>query len=117
MARSLQSTSSVTNNILLRVTVPKWTGRKRKRGSDEPFTDSSSVPGHTESERRDAKTRLRNLRDNVGKYTVEAVGRVERTHVFRGKYLSDDHKEKKENEKKGREKSLRLFELRCVFFI
>ncbi|KAL1963958.1 hypothetical protein VTN77DRAFT_7633 [Rasamsonia byssochlamydoides] len=80
LSRPLQSTCSPSNNILLRVTVPKWTGRKRKRGSDEPFTG----PAEPAAERRDAKTRLRTLRDNVGKYTIEPVGRVERTHVFRG---------------------------------
>ncbi|KAL1850289.1 tau 95 subunit of transcription factor TFIIIC [Paecilomyces lecythidis] len=79
MARSIQSTSLPSNNIVLKVTVPKWTGRKRKRGSDDPFTMDPTA----ENERRTAKDRLRSLRDNEGKYHVEAVGMVERTHVFR----------------------------------
>lgn len=36
--------------------------------------------------RRAAHDLLRSLRDNVGKYQVEAVGRVDRTHVFRGEW-------------------------------
>ncbi|KAJ9316621.1 hypothetical protein DTO271D3_3128 [Paecilomyces variotii] len=79
MARPVQSSSLPSNNIVLKVTVPKWTGRKRKRGSEEPFTADPAA----ENERRTAKDRLRSLRDNVGKYHVEAVGMVDRTHVFR----------------------------------
>ncbi|KAL2010703.1 hypothetical protein VTN00DRAFT_6510 [Thermoascus crustaceus] len=84
MSRPLQSTSSPSNNILLKVTVPKWTGRKRKRGSDEPFTAAYPAAETAGAQRRSAKDLLRSLRDNVGKYQVEAVGRVDRTHVFRG---------------------------------
>ncbi|GAD92040.1 RNA polymerase III transcription factor subunit, putative [Paecilomyces variotii No. 5] len=79
MARSIQSASLPSNNIVLKVTVPKWTGRKRKRESDEPFTLDAAA----ENERRTAKDRLRSLRDNEGKYHVEAVGMVDRYHVFR----------------------------------
>lgn len=82
MARPVQSSSLPSNNIVLKVTVPKWTGRKRKRGSEEPFTADPAA----ENERRTAKDRLRSLRDNVGKYHVEAVGMVDRAHVFRSKY-------------------------------
>jgi general transcription factor 3C polypeptide 5 (transcription factor C subunit 1) len=85
MSRPAQSTSSPSNNILLKVTVPKRTGRKRKRGSGEPFT---GVPVSTLSPelqpRRSAKELLQSLHDNVGKYQVEPVGTVNRTHVFRG---------------------------------
>ncbi|KAL2000143.1 hypothetical protein VTN02DRAFT_3492 [Thermoascus thermophilus] len=85
MSRPLQSTSTPSNNLLLKVTVPKWTGRKRKRGSGEPFRDAyPTPPGPAGAQRRSAKDLLRSLRDNVGKYHVEAVGRVDRTHVFRG---------------------------------
>lgn len=40
--------------------------------------------GDVAPERPSAKEILRSLSDNVGKYQVEAVGRVDRTHVFRG---------------------------------
>lgn len=83
MSRPLHSTSSATNNILLKVTVPKRTGRKRKRGSDEPFSGSLPV-AEPEPQRRDAREFLKTLRDNVGRYQVEPVGMVQRTHVFRG---------------------------------
>ncbi|KAI9933111.1 tau 95 subunit of transcription factor TFIIIC [Aspergillus wentii] len=81
MSRPLQSTSSHSNNILLKVTVPRRTGRKRKKGSNEPFADDSTVP---ENQPQSAKDLLRSLRDNLGRYQVEPVGMVNRTHVFRG---------------------------------
>ncbi|KAJ5621022.1 hypothetical protein N7510_005006 [Penicillium lagena] len=87
MARPIQSTSSASNNILLKVTVPKRTGRKRKKGSDEPFADAEPNGAADENElprRRSARDLLRSLRDNVSSYDVQPVGRIERTHVFRG---------------------------------
>ncbi|RDW92801.1 transcription factor TFIIIC subunit TFC1 [Aspergillus mulundensis] len=85
MARPLQSICSPSNNILLQVTVPKRTGRKRKRGSNEPFQDDPDLLKNSDgSLRHTAKDCLRSLRDNVGKYQVEPVGLVERTHLFRG---------------------------------
>lgn len=80
MCRPVRSTNTVSNNVVLKVTVPKRTGRKRKRGSDEPFTQDASEP----QQRRTAQQLLRSLQDNVGRYQVEPVGMVNRTHVFRG---------------------------------
>ncbi|PKY03793.1 RNA polymerase III transcription factor IIIC subunit [Aspergillus campestris IBT 28561] len=80
MCRPLRSTNTVSNNVVLKVTVPKRTGRKRKRGSDEPFTHDVSEP----QQRRTAQQLLRSLQDNAGRYEVEPVGMVNRTHVFRG---------------------------------
>lgn len=94
MSRPLQSTSSPANNVLLRVTVPRRTGRRRKRGTDEPFTDepgagTDAAPGvdNADSPRPTASDLRQNLEDNVGKYQVETVGMVNRTHVFRGEQL------------------------------
>jgi general transcription factor 3C polypeptide 5 (transcription factor C subunit 1) len=87
MSRPLLSTSSASNNILLKVTVPKRTGRKRKRGSDEPFSGVPVTTVNEQPQRRSAKQLLRSLSDNVGKYQVEPVGLVTRTHVFRGLYF------------------------------
>ncbi|KAL4915642.1 RNA polymerase III transcription factor IIIC subunit-domain-containing protein [Aspergillus aurantiobrunneus] len=85
MSRPMQSISSPSNNILLQVTVPKRTGRKRKRGSNEPFPDDPASPGTNDGPPRPTARRvMRSLRDNVGKYQVEPVGLVDRTHVFRG---------------------------------
>lgn len=85
MSRPIQSTSLPSNNILLKVTVPRRTGRKRKRGSDEPFTGVPvSTLGPELQPRRSARELLRSLSDNVGRYQIEPVGLVSRTHVFRG---------------------------------
>lgn len=82
MSRPLRSISTASNNVLLRVVVPKRTGRRRKRGSSEAFTDAPATDG----EAQDASHMQRTLQDNVGKYRVEAIGMVDRTHVFRGRY-------------------------------
>ncbi|KLJ09501.1 hypothetical protein EMPG_15084 [Blastomyces silverae] len=99
MSRPLSSTCNPANNILLKITVPKRTGRKRKRGSDEPFTydlndveEASEPAGPTTgrssatapSRALNARALLRRLQDTVGKYEVEAIGCVERMHNFRG---------------------------------
>ncbi len=86
MSRPLASTSTASNNILLKITVPKRTGRKRKRGSSEPYMNNSVIDPSAVVTPRDARNLLRRLRDNIGRYEVEAVGRVERTHVFRGRF-------------------------------
>ncbi|KAJ5641954.1 RNA polymerase III transcription factor subunit [Penicillium lividum] len=82
MARPLVSTVNQTNNILLQVTVPKRTGRKRKRGSDEPFTGAPQDA--LDSQRRTSKELMRSLRENPSQYNIQPVGKIERTHVFRG---------------------------------
>ena len=84
MARPLLSTSSLSNNVLLKVTVPKRTGRKRKRGSDEPFTDATPEKD-SQLQRRTSKDLLRCLQDNHSRYRIEPVGKITRTHVFRGR--------------------------------
>ncbi|OOQ89026.1 putative RNA polymerase III transcription factor subunit [Penicillium brasilianum] len=83
MSRPIQSTSCPSNNVLLKVTVPKRTGRKRKRGTDDPFVDATLENGEP-VRRRPAKDIMRSLSDNPSKYRVEAMGKIERTHVFRG---------------------------------
>ena len=83
------------NGILLKITVPKRTGRKRKRGSDEPFSgDGDLPPGSTRNGtvtqvaslgRRDKPASiLRKMQDNAEKYHVEAVGVVKDTYRYRG---------------------------------
>ncbi|EEP79109.1 predicted protein [Uncinocarpus reesii 1704] len=92
MSRPLFSTSKPANNMLLKVTVPKRTGRKRKRRSQEPYrddaasrpTDSPPAAGSC-----DAKQLLRRLRDNADCYDIEVVGKVERVHVFRNEKLKN----------------------------
>lgn len=98
LAGRILSRNHETNNILLKITVPKRTGRKRRRGTDEPFVDEpfpkkSSYRkdvGETEirsqSRLDDPSVLLRSLQDNVDKYEVEAVASIPRTHRFRSKF-------------------------------
>jgi len=73
--------------------VPKRTGRKRKRGSAGPWEgdaamtdgDASRQDGPAQLELEDPTTLKRKLRDNVGKYEVEALGLIKHTHRYRGK--------------------------------
>lgn len=87
MSRPSQSSNSQTNNVLLKVTVPRRTGRRRKRGVEEPFTEMHPSSGDHGWPRRSAKDLRRSLRDNVERYQLEPVGMVNRTHVFRGVHL------------------------------
>ncbi|KIW92686.1 uncharacterized protein Z519_06533 [Cladophialophora bantiana CBS 173.52] len=77
--RAVLSYNKPTNNLLLKVTVPGRTGRKRKRGSDEPYFEYST-DSHP---RRDVKYLLRSLRDNRERYRAEIVGPIGSTHVWR----------------------------------
>lgn len=83
MASAMESIDRQTNNVLLKITVPKWTGRKRKRGTDEPFTRSHSAPQEIEKERQSCRFRQRSLMDNAHRYSAEAIGTATKTHNFR----------------------------------
>lgn len=94
-SRPVSSHYAASHNVLLKVTVPKRTGRKRKRGSDEPFQggvdmQSSTTPAeasqHIYSQALLDSPRLlrRKLADNVGRYHVEPVGVIKHTHRYRG---------------------------------
>ncbi|KAL5387442.1 hypothetical protein DPSP01_003665 [Paraphaeosphaeria sporulosa] len=91
LAKRLLSTPVATSNLLLRVTVPKRTGRKRKRGSSGPFLadadvgaakDKLPIPQHQKSH-ADAATIFRSLQDNASKYDVSVAGVIDETHRFR----------------------------------
>lgn len=91
--KPLMSHNARTHNVVLKVTVPKRTGRKRKRGSNGPWQGDIKVPDTASEgeEQVSSRARLdepnllrRKLADNVGKYNVEAVGMVKHTHRFRG---------------------------------
>lgn len=112
MRKPIPSAVVRTNNILLKISVPKRTGRKRKRGSQCPFTFPSfdSTPSHDDhkssqystvfqkpssthvgideggsgnSTTDDSSVLLQSLRDNPKKYDVDVVGIVRETHRFR----------------------------------
>lgn len=91
-AKRTQATNVRSQNVLLKVSVPKRTGRKRKRGSDEPFafpneegpTDShmnGSQRAHSADSR--AQTLIKTLQDNPSSYTITPVGTIKQTYRFR----------------------------------
>lgn len=86
MNAAIVSHNAATHNVLLRVTVPKRTGRKRKRGSNGPWegdvATSDGAPGTLAPE--DPRELRRKLQDTVGTYEAEAVGKIKQTHRFRG---------------------------------
>lgn len=85
---------AASHNIVFKVTVPKRTGRKRKRGSDDPWQEEveettaadGPAPANFRSHRKldAAKVVRRKLQDNVGRYKAEAVGIIKHTHRYRG---------------------------------
>ncbi|KAH8664153.1 RNA polymerase III transcription factor IIIC subunit-domain-containing protein [Xylariales sp. PMI_506] len=91
LIKPIMSHTAASNNIVLQITVPKRTGRKRKRGSDEPFTGvaTSSATGPSPKvcsvgRQDNPRTLLRKLQDNAGQYQAEAVGVIKDTHRYRG---------------------------------
>ncbi len=88
------SHNAVSHNVVLKVTVPQRTGRKRKRGSNDPWQGDASIPDASPSSEKETvrsfarldepKVLRRKLQDNVGSYDVDAVGIIHHTHRFRG---------------------------------
>lgn len=80
----------VTNDLVLKVTVPKRTGLKRKRGTSGSFQESpqghSCLPTSesTAVVANDTRCMLRTLRDNIKTYQIQPVGSIYQTHRFRG---------------------------------
>lgn len=82
LAKKLVSSAIESRNLLVKVTLPKRTGRKRKRGSIDPFTH----PSEEETARNDSITApefLQRLKDNEENYTVTPIGTINETHRFR----------------------------------
>lgn len=91
MCKPLISEGVKTNNILLKVTVPKMVGRKRKRDSSEPsgcVADLAAIQSEasdkTPLKRGEAGYLKRSMQDNVGRYNIEPIGIIDYTHRFRG---------------------------------
>lgn len=91
----IMSHNARSHNVVLKVTVPKRTGRKRKRGTNEPWQGDVEFQGVDPSapasenvrsigRHDDPRLLRRKLEDNVGKYHVEAAGLIKHTHRFRG---------------------------------
>jgi general transcription factor 3C polypeptide 5 (transcription factor C subunit 1) len=71
-----------TNHALLKVSLPKWTGRKRKRGSNDPFVADTDYDPNKRMP-IDAKTLFTMLNDNRENYTVKPVALLPESHLFR----------------------------------
>lgn len=87
MVKPLKSANVGTNNVLLKVTVPKRTGLKRKRGAEGPYHEGVEPEGLGEGAApmlKDAQYLFRSMCDNSKSYQVEAVGIIDQTHRFRG---------------------------------
>ena len=91
LAKKLVSKELTVQNVLLRVTVPKRTGRKRKRGSNDPFVfhNDQDKPLHGDASQAlnscspNAEQLLRRLQDNPNAYTIQPVGPINQTSRFR----------------------------------
>lgn len=77
-SRTVISYNKKTDNLLLKLTLPKRTGRKRKRGSEDEFVEHSQ-----EDNRKDVAYLLRSLHDNSKRYEAEVVGKISSTHIWR----------------------------------
>lgn len=92
--KPIMSHNSRSHNVVLKITVPKRTGRKRKRGTNGPWMgdiqvgDADAPPSADNicsvSRLDDPKVLKRKLEDNVDNYEVHAVGVIEHTHRYRG---------------------------------
>ncbi|PHH70908.1 hypothetical protein CDD82_6853 [Ophiocordyceps australis] len=90
----IMSHNARSHNVVLKITLPKRTGRKRKRGTNDAWQgdmdigDADAAPNEANIcsiARLDQPQVLRQkLADNVDKYKVRAVGVIKRTHRFRG---------------------------------
>lgn len=86
MTKPLKSANISTNNILLKVTVPKRTGLKRRRGADGPFhegIEEVTESGEQAAMLQDAQYLFRSMQDNIKSYQIEAIGSIKQTHRFR----------------------------------
>jgi len=98
--RPINSHNATTHNVLLKVTIPKRTGRRRKRGTDSPWegevamTDADAPLQYgtkvcSLAKLDEPRLLRRKMQDNVGNYHVEAVGTINSTHRFRGTLFPD----------------------------
>ncbi len=84
-----------TDNVLLKISVPRRIGRKRKRGCSETYREQTSSCHEATDRSRDLETcslgrhddsnyLLRSLHDNPTLYRVEVVGLANKTYRYRG---------------------------------
>ncbi|GAB7342835.1 hypothetical protein MBLNU457_g0962t1 [Dothideomycetes sp. NU457] len=80
-AKKLVAREAYVNNVLLRVVVPRKTGRKRKRGSNDPFTYEGTEMDRNERPLTGPEL-LQSIRNNKDNYSIEPVGIIHETHRF-----------------------------------
>ncbi|KAL8952261.1 MAG: hypothetical protein Q9222_001825 [Ikaeria aurantiellina] len=78
----LSSFNTKTSNILVKITVPKRTRRKRRNAPFEVSDQPAPEPGLL-SRPEDTRHLVRSMRDNLDEYQVEALGFIGQTHRFR----------------------------------
>lgn len=97
MSKPIMSANILTNNILLKITVPKRTGLKRRRGAHGPYHEGidnisvpsiDTIPQKTSLASNDTHFLLHSLRDNIGNYEVQPIGTINQTHRFRSNDLT-----------------------------
>lgn len=87
----MMSHYSSSHNIVFKITVPKRTGRKRKRGSNGPWQGEAQGPTDLGAESSfcsqkqldETQVLRRKLQDNADKYEAEAIGVIKHTHRYR----------------------------------
>jgi general transcription factor 3C polypeptide 5 (transcription factor C subunit 1) len=84
----MPSKQTQVNQLVLKVSAPKRTGRKRKRGSNDPFlpeteVETGSARVTTLPSTLGPESVFRAIRDNSDRYTVTAVGHLKESHRFR----------------------------------
>ena len=77
MQRPIESRSVPTNNILLKITIPRR--RRKRRPEGERASRSEDAPVGPKHESLPDKLKASN-----GNYKVEAIGRIDKTVRFRG---------------------------------
>lgn len=82
MCKPITAHKLATNDIVFKVTIPKRTGLKRRKGASGPYHEGLEDIDDTKIV-KDTRYMLRSLRDNVSNYTVQPVGSVNQTHRFR----------------------------------
>lgn len=78
-SQPILSVNTQTNNVLLKITVPRRTGRKRKRGSNDPFVEDLNEPPVKKS----ARYLLQSLQANESTYEIEPIASIPVVHIFR----------------------------------
>ena len=79
MQPPIESRTVPTNNLLLKITIPRRRKKRRKTGED-----GASTTDRSRGDDDPNATVLDKLKASKGKYKVEVVGMIDRTVRFRG---------------------------------